>query len=151
MTRSSQSRRDALVEVVNPTRAGAEHALRSDRGGIVTGWLLKLVLSFAILGLVVYEAGAVVLSRVQVDQIAIDAARDAGFSYGKDGSTAKAEQTAAAHAARNGAAVVDFRVDRQNETVTVTVRKNASTLVIHRLGFLEGLTEAETTQRGRIQ
>lgn len=134
-----------------PEGNAGERARRSERGGIVTGWLFKLVLSFAIIGLVVYEAGAVVLSRVQVDQIAIDAAREAGFSYGKDGSTAKAEKTAVAFAARSGADVVDFRIDRQNETVTVTIRKDASTLIIHRIGPFERFTKAEATQRGRIQ
>lgn len=126
--------------------------LRDERAGIITGWLFKIVLSLAILGVALFEAGSVILAKVSVDRIAIEAADEAGLEYGRTRSSTKAQQIAERVAGRQDAEVVGkIKVYRDLDQVTVTVRKQATTLVLEKIGFLRRYTLQTATHNGRIK
>ena len=126
-------------------------ALGRDHGGIVIGWLLKILLSLAILGFVVFETGAVIVAKVTADRVAIDAADEAGQVYESTGSTAKAQDAAKNVAARDQADVIRFRLLYGGKFVEVTVRKKASTVLVQRIGFLRKFATAEATHTGQVR
>jgi hypothetical protein len=111
-----------------------------ERGGIIGGFLIKIVILFAILGLCLFEAGSIIVARVAVDGISIDAAKEAAISYGDEGSTTKAKRACEDLAERAGAECVSVKI--RDGFVYVRVRKDASTLVVHSIGPLKKFTVA---------
>ena len=118
----------------------------SERGGIVTGWLVKLVLSLAIFGLVAFEAGAIVVAKVTIETVAGDVLTEAKRVYGANDAE-QAELTARAVAERNDATLESFEVVEDGDAIVVTVSKKAKTLWLHRVGFAEDWTVARSTRR----
>lgn len=121
------------------------------RGGIILGWLIKIVVVLLAFGFVAFEIGAIVIAKVGADSVAIEAADEAGLEYGRTGSSAKAEKRASEIAATKGATVVAFSISRDGRTVTVTVRKIAHTIVMQRIGFLRTHTIVQATHTGNVR
>jgi hypothetical protein len=128
--------------------AGAED--RGDSGGIVTSWLLKVVLSLLLLGMVAFEAGAIVIARIGVDGTAQTAATEAAFSYARNQDLQRAETEAADKARQGGATLVAFAVSEDGETVTVTLERTARTMIVHRISSLERFSRVTATARARV-
>lgn len=123
----------------------------NDDGGIILGWLFKLLVGLAIFAVVAFEAGSVIIVRVQVDGIAADAANEAGGEYASSRSPDRAEQVAAAVAARGDASIVAFDVSSDGRTVSVTVEKRAKTLIIHRIASLRRFLVARATHEAPVR
>lgn len=114
-----------------------------DERGILIGALARLLIFLAILALVLYEGGAVIWARLSAQDIADSAATAAVTTY-RDTMDVRATQAEAAGIVQNrdpDAEMTDFDVHGDG-SVTVRVRKPASTIVIQHLGFLEGFTVA---------
>ncbi|HVL90686.1 MAG TPA: hypothetical protein VM841_10685 [Actinomycetota bacterium] len=107
------------------------------RGGIITGWLVRLAVSLLLLGLAFFEAGAVIVARVGVDGTAQTAAREAALVYGNSRDPQAAEAEAAKAARQGGARLVEFTISTEGKQVTVTLERTAKTFVIHKIGPLE--------------
>lgn len=125
--------------------------VRGEHGGILIGWIVKLLVSLALVGLALFETGAVIVSKVVVDRISIDAAQEAALEYGNHGSREKARDVAEAFAVRNGAEVVGFKVLDGGKRIEVTLRKVASTLLVQRIGPLEKFATAEATNTAPVR
>jgi hypothetical protein len=121
--------------------------MSSERGGIVTGWLLKLVVSIALVGVCAFEAGAIVVAKVGIEGVARDAAGDAAETYARNGNVQEAEQAARDHVERNGAVLESFSVVEGGEAVIVTASKRAKTLLVHRIGAIDDWATARSTRR----
>jgi hypothetical protein len=121
--------------------------LRTEQGGIVTGWIFKLLISLALVGVVAFEAGAVIVARVTVDGVASEAAGEAASAYARGQNAGAAEAIAKEYAASHGATMVGFTIENQGRAVTVTVEKRARTILLHRIGATEKWTVARTTHR----
>ncbi|HVL31980.1 MAG TPA: murein biosynthesis integral membrane protein MurJ [Actinomycetota bacterium] len=132
-------------------RLRRRRAASSESGGIVLGYLVKLAIAFALIGAVLFETAAVVVAKFSVDGTAVTAASEAGLSFGRHGSTTKARDVAEDVAERNGARLVDFRVNEDDERIVVTLEKDARTWLAHRIGALEKFARARATQQGRIR
>lgn len=124
---------------------------RAENGGIVTSWLLRLLIILALFGIAVFEAGSILIARVQVDGIAIDAAAEAGSEYARFHSEPSAEQAAKDVARRSDARVVDFRISADGREVVVTVEKRAKTIFVHKIEALRRWTLARSTHSAPIQ
>jgi hypothetical protein len=121
----------------------------TQRGGIITGLLFRAVLIFAVLGISVYEAGAIIVTKVAADDVAQKAAREAAIGYsGSAGSSTKAKRECVRMAERSGATCEDVRVSRGS--VTVRVSKRAPTLIVHRFGPFRAHTIATAEGRSTI-
>jgi hypothetical protein len=118
-----------------------------ERGDIILGWLVKLVVSLAIVGVAAFEAGAVVVARVGADSAANDAANEAAFVYARGANVDAAKTAAAEEASRVDARLVDFSVDNEGRAVVVTIAKRAKTLFLHRIGATRSWSEARSTRR----
>lgn len=117
----------------------------SQRGGIITGWLLRLVIGLALLGVVVFEFGAVVIARVGVDGTAQTAAREAALVYGSSQNVETAKAEAAKKAKEGGATLSSFEVSQDGTTVTVTLERKARTFLIHKIGALKKYATVRAT------
>ena len=122
-------------------------ARSGERGGIVTGWLLKLIVSIAIVGVVAFEAGAVVVAHVTAESAANDIATEAGFVVGRGGRADDAKDAARAEAAKHGVTLTGFSVTADREFVSVQIEKKAKTLVLHRLSWTKSWTVVRTDKR----
>ncbi len=118
-------------------------------GGIVTGWLLQLMLWLAVLAVVVFEIGAVVVASVDADSAAGEVARAAVVAYRSSGSLADAET--AAEAVADGRSVELMSLEEDGTTMTVEVGRDAGTLLLHRLALTEELTQRTASRDVQIR
>ena len=120
------------------------------RGDIVIGWLVKLIVSIAIVGFVAFEAGAIVVSRVTAESAANDVANEASFVVGRGGAFQDAEEAARIEAARQGVALIKFEVLPGNggeQIVHVIIQKTAKTVLLQRLSWTKSWTVVRTDRR----
>ena len=118
-------------------------------GGIVTGWLLRLMLWLAVLAVVVFEIGAVVVASVDADSAAGEVARAAVVAYRSSGSLADAET--AAEAVAEGRSVELMSLEEDGTTMSVEVGREAGTLFLHRLALTEDLTQRTASRDVQIR
>jgi len=119
----------------------------NERGGIFT----KMAIFIALLGAIAFQAGAIVVAKVQVDGIAINAAEDAGLEYGKSASPAKARQIADHVAETGGAVVTGFIVDLRRKVVIVTVEKDARAFLLDKIRPWKKYAVEASTHEGTIR
>src|SRR5436309_1670093 len=124
--------------------------MKEMRGGIVLGWFFKIIIMLAILAVVSFETGAIIVARVTADRVAIDAATEAAQVYSSTGSEEKARDAADQIATKDDVQVVDFKVIASGTYVSVTVRKKASTFIVQHIGFLKRFATADSTHSGTV-
>ncbi|HEX9695952.1 MAG TPA: hypothetical protein VGB64_06520 [Actinomycetota bacterium] len=121
------------------------------RGGIITGWLLRLIIGLVLLGLVFFEAGAVVVARVGVDGTAQTASREAALIYGTSKNPDVARNEAEKAAVQGGARVVEFTISPDGQEVTVTLERIAKTFVIHKIGPLKKFATVRASDTATVR
>lgn len=87
---------------------------------MISGWVVRLLVSLALVGLGLFEAGSPLITRVQLDGVAAEAARQANREFDKSGSKANAEKAARAEAEEGGATLTAFAVDKNSAAVTIS-------------------------------
>ncbi len=120
-----------------------------DRGDIVLGWLTRLAVVLAVLGLVVFDGVALVAAHFQAADAASAAARSAAEEFRTTRNVQKAYDAAYAEVAASGDTVgtTDFVVSPQG-AVRLTVHRSAHTLVVHRIGPLRRFAEIDAAASG---
>lgn len=121
---------------------GSRSRFADERGGIVTGWLVRLVIFVGIFAFVVFEIGAVAVNSVTVDDSVREVARAASIAY-RTGTIEDARDAAVSASSDRGVELVEVVVD--GDDLSVTVRGEAATIAAHRWSALEGFTVRETT------
>lgn len=108
-----------------------------------------VVILVLLLGIVVIDGSSILFSKWQLSDQADGAASDAAAAY-RGGSVQGALTTAQASLDDRvqGAKVTHIDVDPQTGSVTITVKKTASTLFIKHISFLRGLTELKVESTG---
>jgi len=124
--------------------------MRSARGGIVLGWFFKILILLALLAVVSFETGAIIVAKVTADRVAIDAASEAGQVYSSREGLDKACATADQIAAKDGAKVTDCHLIGGGTYVSVTIHKKASTFLVQHIGFLKRFASADSTHSGTV-
>jgi hypothetical protein len=119
--------------------------LGSDDGSVVFGWLARLTLTFALLGLIGFEVLSIAVAHVQVQDIGQTAAMEALDAYKESGSATQAYDTASAYAVSQGATIKQKSFTISDEAVTFEVTKTAPTLVLFRWSRTADLAEVETS------
>lgn len=122
-------------------------------GKIVMVWFLMV----AVLGLAAVDATSILFTKFRLSDLAVEAANDASTALVQGTTPAEACALAAdkvasvdpgAHLAKDGC-----RVNTTTTTVTIKLRKTASTLVAGRVSFTEHfakVTQAETVGPGEL-
>jgi hypothetical protein len=123
-----------------------------DTGGIVIGWLTKIVVVAAVTGVAGFDAVSVVAARVGVVDQGQVAARAASESW-RDREDVQLAYDTAADAAReaNALNIVDpkhFRI-ADDGTVHLRVEREATTLVLHRISRLRDWATVEGEASGK--
>lgn len=98
---------------------------------MITGWLLKIVLSFVLVGVMVVELGSPLVTRAQIDGVAHDAADSAALELLDHNDIDRAREVAQAIADDKDVALESFTVDQRG--VRVTVVREAWSLVLKKV------------------
>jgi hypothetical protein len=106
--------------------------LLNDERGLVVGWMAKLLLLFALLGILIYDAAALAVNGFQLDSFSDEIAISIALSEADDKHLFDLEREARKMARTKDAKFVSLEVDRELEQVRVTIRREAATLVINR-------------------
>ena len=124
----------------------------NERGDVVLGWITKLVVGFAIAGVVLFDALAVGTTVSSVADQGSYAARQASETWNQTKDLNKAYLTASATATEsNPHNVIDpktFRVDPDG-TVHLKISRTATTLVLYRIGPLKHLAHVQQDAHAR--
>jgi nitroimidazol reductase NimA-like FMN-containing flavoprotein (pyridoxamine 5'-phosphate oxidase superfamily) len=133
------------------TRRIATSAFAGDGGSIVIGWLTRIVVVAAIVGVFGYDAVAIGEAKVHASDEADQIAQDAHDTWAATASVNAAYLTAKNEATTNGDSIVPggFTIVPKTGLVTVTVRHTATTLLVKRFAFSRGW--ASMTGTGQAQ
>ncbi len=105
-----------------------------DVGGIVLGWLTRLTVVLAVVGLVAFDGISIVSSRLSLEDVGDTAARSASETWERthdiQAALASAQQTATEANADTTVVPDSLSVDPDG-TAHLTVRRVASTIVAH--------------------
>ncbi len=112
----------------------------NDEGGIITGWLLKLIVVFGLLGIVLFDGISIATTHVNTADQASYAAREASSVWLGTRNLQMAYDKATQRAMEaNAANLVDaktFRVDTDGR-VHATVTREATTLIVFHIGAIK--------------
>lgn len=120
---------------------------RQQSGGIITGWLLQLVLLMALLAFVGHDVVAVAITALDLDTTARDVAEAAAQGYARSEDPDEALAAAETEAANQDVAVVGL--DVEGSAVVVVVEQQADTWWAHRIGPLQDLVTPSANGRRR--
>ena len=112
--------------------------LHRDQRGLVTGLVLRILIPLALLGLIGYEGGQILIAQVRAQSISRVAATAGADTYyrTKRADLAKKDATAAALREDASAMVTDVEI-LSDGSCRVTVTKKAKTLLVQRIGVLK--------------
>lgn len=117
-----------------------------DERGVIVSWLAKLVAGFAVAGVLLFDAGAVVVNFFTLDSAARDLsnALTTDVSAGATLTLQQLEQEARAYLDDHApdARLVRVTLDAQGRTVGVRLRRRAKTLILGRIGWTRRWTRA---------
>lgn len=115
---------------------------------MISGWLIKIVLTVALIGLVAFEGGSPLITRAQVDGIAHNIADDATADYFQRRNEETARAVADELAAKEEVAIEAFTVDPSTGVVTVKVFKEARSLFLKNWDTTKSWYEIRVTASG---
>lgn len=119
--------------------------LRDDKGTIVVGWLGRLVIMLAVLGVLAFEVLSIVVARVSIEDTGRTAADRALSTYADGGDSYEAFLAADSYAADNGAELSKRSFSITDEGVSFNLKKTAPTLVLFRFDATAPWAEVRTT------
>ncbi|MGH2721311.1 MAG: hypothetical protein ACRDJO_06870 [Actinomycetota bacterium] len=114
--------------------------------GFIVSWLIRLVVVLVAAAVVLFEVAGVMIARVTAAETATKAAQEAGFAYTKNPDLQQARAAAGAVAVAEGTTLDSVVVDPAARTVTVTLHKPATTLLVHRIKQLSEYATATATE-----
>ncbi len=114
---------------------------------MVGAWILKILAGIALAGFLVVEAGSPVVVRLQLDDVAHDAARAGATVAQQGGSLEQARDAAVAVASTHEARVDTFTV-HSDRSVSLTLAKRAPALALDRIGPIAGWWRVEVDATG---
>ncbi|HVF20707.1 MAG TPA: hypothetical protein VNA14_10740 [Mycobacteriales bacterium] len=121
-----------------------------DRGDVIIGWFTKVAIVLSLLGVIGFEATSIGVAHVQTQDLAKAAAREGSREWQKSKDVQRAYQVADAVAvAENGSIDPTEFIVAADGSVTVTVEKEASSLLLYRLGATKKWTEVRETAEAK--
>lgn len=125
---------------------------RHDAGGIVVGWLVKLVVVVGLVGVALFDAISIGVSRLSVEDTGTLAAREASTSLSRTGNLQTAYETAVYTAWEanplNEIPPSSF-VARPDGSVQLVVSREATTFVVRHVRWLEPWAQVEAEATGK--
>lgn len=103
-----------------------------DEHGLILGWLGKLLIGFVLIGIVIFDGGAIVINFFTLDSTADEIAIKLTTGTTQPLTIQEVEPQARALAKEAGARLVSVSVE--GNTVHLQLRRRATTLVVGRIG-----------------
>ena len=120
--------------------------LRADEtGSIVFGWLGRLSLTIAVIGVICFEILSIVVTRVGLEDIGQTAGDQALTVYAAGHNPTSAFLAADQYASSQGASLVEKSFTISDEAVSFDLKKTAPTLLLYRLDATADYAEVKTT------
>ena len=118
-----------------------------DERGLIGFSLIRWVLVIVVIGVIMIEGGSIIFTTIGLQNAADGAADEAAATWRKsrdlEAATEIAVRTLDEHE-QDEARIVSIDADNTEPfELRLTVRKQASTLIVHRIGFLKGLARVE--------
>ena len=123
---------------------------RNDAGGVIVGYFTKIALVLSVFAVVSFDAVSVGVAKMSAEDNAQEAARAGAESWSN-----RHDEAAAYTAAVRAAAEHDAEIDptsfaiAEDGTVTVTLTKEATTLLIYRVKKTQKWAVVSATASGR--
>ena len=128
------------------TWARRDRSTAVDAGSIVLGWLTKLVLLFAVLGLLLFDGIAIGVNNITAQDDANSAAQAAADNYKTTHDLQAAYSAAVAAAADSNEKVLPRSfVIATDGSVHLVLRRETTTLVLHHIGALQKYERVEVS------
>ena len=130
-----------------------ERRIHDERGGIITGSLVRYALVLVILGLVLIEGGSIIFTMIRLQNAADAAALVAADQWQATGNIRTARRAARAELDTKGqdeATITSIEADGSpTYELRLTTQREAPTILVRRIGFLEdlGLVDIEADAR----
>lgn len=121
--------------------------LQDERGGIISNWLVQLVVIMAVVAFVGYEVISIAVTHLALDEDAREVAAAARNAYGSSREADDAIDAGRAAAEEHEVEVLGVIEIEEPSGLVFDLERQASTLLVHRIGFLEGMTYARTSRR----
>ena len=126
--------------------------LRDERGVIGVS-LIRWTIIMILIGTVLIEGGSIIFTTISLQSAADAAASEAASVWRRsqdlEAATTAADRTLDEHE-QDEARIVNIEADRSEPfEVRLTVRKQAATLIVHRIGFLEDFARIEVEAEAR--
>lgn len=122
-----------------------------DAGDIVVGWLTRIVVVVGLFGLVLFDAISIGVSRLSVEDAGVLAAREASTDLARTGDLQAAYAAALATVQQanplNQVPPAGFEA-LPDGRVRFVVSRDATTFVVHRIGWIEDWAHVEATVTG---
>ncbi len=124
--------------------------MRGDRGDIVLGWLSKLVVTLAVLGVIAFDLISLGTARFQAEDHAQNAVRAASEVYRTPNDLQAAYDAAYAVVAEHGDTIdpQTFSVAADGR-ITLTLHRTAATMLVEKIGPLRPWADVERTVSAR--
>ena len=126
--------------------------LHSDDGGVVIGWLTRVVVTFAIIGVVLFDAISIGTTSTSIADQGSTAAQEASGVWNNTHDIQQAYDAAVASAgaadARNEVSTTRFTVDPDG-TVHLVIKRTAPTLVVQRWSRTAGWARVHSSAEGK--
>lgn len=118
-----------------------------DERGLIVSWLVKLLIAFAVVAVVVFDAGSIAINFFTLDSAADDIAIAVSTEISsRDYSIQELRLQAKQLAKEEGARLAAFDIDREG-TVHVRLRRRAGTLLVGRIGPIKDWARATANAR----
>lgn len=117
-----------------PTRRPKAYRLLGDERGVIVSWFAKMLVGFALVGLVLFEAGAIAVNYFGLDSAANEIANVLSVSIADRSLVAARdiEEAADALAREHDARLLVAEVD-EDGVLHITLRRRAKTLLVGRI------------------
>lgn len=123
--------------------------MQAETGGVITGGLAKTVVVLALIGVALFDFGAVTVNALQLDDIAGSTLRLARQSYAETGRIEATTEAVQARLEREDEVRLEELAVDDGELV-LTLGRPSATLLTHRIPPLEPHTHRTVTKRAPL-
>jgi hypothetical protein len=123
--------------------------MRGQTGGVITGGLTKTVLAVALVLVVLYDAGAVTINAIQLDDIAGSTLRTAQQTWASSGRVQDVEAAVLRRLELEQDVELE-QVDVTRDEIILVISRVSRTLVAHRIPPLEDRVERTVTKHSQL-
>ena len=114
-----------------------------DERGLIVGWIAKLLIGLALTGVVIYDAGSILINFFTLDSKAEEIAVTLTTGILPNQLNLQDAQEQAAQLAQEAEAkLVKVEIDQATRVVKITLRRRADTLIVGRISYIEDWARA---------